>query len=65
MAHRTQYGSLATYVAHRAANEEVELRYIMATLAHQAIARGTYTADDLPNGCDLWYDLQSEQELSF
>jgi 3-hydroxy-3-methylglutaryl CoA synthase len=63
MSHRTNYGSLATYVAHRALNEQKELRALLVDSACRAIAAGLYSADDLPS--QLWHDLQDEKELTF
>jgi hypothetical protein len=63
MSYRTRYGSLATYVAARALNEQQELRSLMTDAARHAIAAGLYSADDVPGA--LWYDLQAEQELKF
>ena len=62
-ASRQPYGSLATYVAHRALNEQKELRALLVDSACRAIAAGLYTADDMPDA--LWHDLQDEKELTF
>ena len=65
MSHRTKFGSIATYVAHCTAIEQQALRDCLADTARRDIAAGRYQMDDLPNGCDLWFDLQVEQELKF
>ena len=65
MSHRRPYGSLATYVAHCTATEKQALRECLADTARRDIAAGRYQMEDLPNGCELWYDLQVDQELKF
>jgi hypothetical protein len=62
---RSRYNGIATYTSHRAENEQRELRAVLTHAARRAIADGRFALDDLPNGCDLWYDLQVEQELTF
>jgi hypothetical protein len=59
MKYRTRYGSLATYAAQADAAQQLR------AAARRDIAAQRYALDDLPNGCDLWYDLQTEQELKF
>ena len=66
---RTHYGSLASYLVHRAENEQVELRAVLASIRDRniaALARGDwYAAEVDPRECPLWDDLQVEQELNF